>query len=99
MHKGCDELLSFCLILARGFKEVSKFPNSFFWILTRGCIEVLKFSTLFWGILTRGLKEASKFSDENKKELMDLLQLYVDSEKNMSRSGVAKALMQILKTQ
>ncbi|MDP7368343.1 MAG: DNA/RNA non-specific endonuclease [Candidatus Pacebacteria bacterium] len=43
--------------------------------------------------------EASKFSDENKKELMDLLQLYVDSEKNMSRSGVAKALMQILKTQ
>jgi hypothetical protein len=41
----CD----FVLMLARGFKEVSKFPKRFLGILTRGFKEVLQFSKMFWG--------------------------------------------------
>jgi endonuclease G len=43
--------------------------------------------------------EASKFSDENKKELMNLLNLYVESEKDQSKVGVASALLKILDSQ
>jgi len=43
--------------------------------------------------------EASKFSDENKKELMNLLNLYVETEKNQSKVGIAKALLKSLNSQ
>ncbi len=43
--------------------------------------------------------EASKFSSKNKDELMKLLQLYIDTEKNMARTGVAKALLKALEVQ
>jgi len=43
--------------------------------------------------------EASKFSDENKKELMNLLKLYVESEKDQSKVGVASALLNALDSQ
>ncbi len=43
--------------------------------------------------------ESSKFSPENKKELMNLLELYIQNEKNMSRTGVAKALIKVLESQ
>jgi len=43
--------------------------------------------------------EASKFSDENKKELMNLLNLYVESEKDQSKVGIASALLKSLDSQ
>ena len=43
--------------------------------------------------------EASKFSDENKKELMNLLKLYVESEKDQSKVGIASALLKSLDSQ
>ena len=43
--------------------------------------------------------EASKFSDENKKELMNLLNLYVETEKDQSKVGIAKALLNSLDSQ
>jgi DNA/RNA endonuclease G (NUC1) len=43
--------------------------------------------------------EASKFSDENKKELMNLLKLFMESEKDQSKVGVASALLKALDSQ
>ncbi len=43
--------------------------------------------------------EASKFSDENKKELMNLLNLYVETEKDQSKVGIAKTLLNSLDSQ